>query len=290
MKPSPHFLGVLNQLQLRVRHAVASTGVGERRSKAKGAGMEFADYRSYIQGDDTRHLDARLYARLGDYYIRQYEVLKQLPVTLVVDGSRSMTSGNPSKLAVAQWLANAMGYLALVGGDTVQAAFWSGRRLAWSPRFHGVRRADRLFAWVEAVAPEDALPFEAAIGEVTSQLPRRGLVLLLSDLWLEQPPAALQALASGAAEVWAFQILAPEERDPPVQASGEVQVIDLESGETVLLAMDSAMIARYREALATWQDDLAEAVRSINGTLVEVRSDEDLEKVLLGLRTRGLLT
>ncbi len=290
MRPSAHFLGVLNQLQLRVRHAVASTGIGERRSRGKGSGMEFADYRAYVPGDDTRHLDARLHARLGDYYVREYEVLKQLPVSIVIDGSRSMRQGHPEKLEVARWLANALGYLALVSGDLVRVGFWSGRGLAWSPRFHGVRRADRLFEWVEDRDTDGSKPFESVIGEVASQLPRRGLAIILSDFWVEHPAGALTSLTAGEGEIWAFHILDPEELEPPVRSGGEVKVVDAETGEEVILAIDRELIANYRTALAEWRRELLDAVHAIDGTLVDVRADEDLEKLVLSLRARGLLT
>src|SRR5690606_3371050 len=149
VRPNPRFLQALGRTRLNVGRAVASAGTGERRSRAKGAGLEFADFRLYAPGDDTRHLDARLHARLGDYYVREFEVHKQLPVTVVVDASRSMGFGTPEKLAAARWLANVFGYLALAGGDKVQVAFWNGSQTIISPGFSGVGRAQRLFEWVE---------------------------------------------------------------------------------------------------------------------------------------------
>src|SRR5690242_1165013 len=105
MKPSASLLTVLSRLRLRARHAVASGGVGERPSRQKGSGIDFADYRAYVPGDDTRHLDARLHARLGGFFVREYEVMKQLPVTILIDGSRSMLQGS-LKLDLAKWLAS----------------------------------------------------------------------------------------------------------------------------------------------------------------------------------------
>lgn len=290
MRPSPGFLNVLQQLQLRVRRAVASTGIGERRSRTKGAGMEFADYRLYSPGDDTRHLDARLYARLGEFQVREYEVLKQLPVTIVIDGSRSMAQGEPGKLDVAKWLANTLGYLVLAGGDQAQIAFWSGSRLLFSPRFRGLRRAERLFEWVEARTTEGSAPFDTALGEAASRTHRESLTLILSDFWIDSPRRALQVFAAGDAEIWAFHILAPEELEPLSRQGGEFRLLDAESGEELLVAPGDDLGARYREALSQWRQELAEAVTSAKGTLIEVVSSDDLEKAVVGLRIRGLLT
>lgn len=290
MTPSATFLHLLNQLQVRVRHAVASSGIGERRSRQKGSGMEFAGYRAYVPGDDTRHLDARLHARLGDFFVREYEVLKQLPVTIVIDGSRSMLRGDPQKLDRAKWLANALGYIALAGGDVVRFAFWSGRRLIVSPRFQGVSRADHLFGWVAAAASEGRLPFDGALAEAAAQIPRDSLVVVLSDLWLEDPAHSLRAIAAGGAEVWAFHLLAADEIEPTEGAGSDIHLVDAESGDEVLLALDRPTLAAYREALAQWRADLAGAIRTIDGTLLEVPATAGLEPFLLTLRTRGLLT
>lgn len=288
MRPSPHFLHRLNRLQMQVRHATASTGIGERRSRSKGAGMEFADYRRYIQGDDTRHLDAHLHARLGEYYIRQYEVLKQLPVTILLDGSRSMQQGRPDKLEVARWLSGALAYLALAGGDLVRLSFWSGTRLSFSPHFQGARRAERLFEWAEHAVPEGALPFEAALAEFAPRLPRGGLVILLSDFWVEDPTNIFRSIGANGSELWAFQILTPGELDPTLLGQGEVRLVDAESGEEILIALDKGVIADYRRALELWQRGLAQAIRETEGQHILVRTNDDLERILVALRAKGL--
>lgn len=288
MKPSASFLHVLNQLQIRLRHAVASTGIGERRSRQKGAGMEFADFRPYVPGDDTRHLDARLHARLGDFYVREYEVLKQLPVTILVDGSRSMQH-HPRKLDLARWLANSLGYIALSGGDLVRVGFWTGRRLLLSPRFQGVSRADRLFAWVESAQPEGPRPFDDAVAEAGRAIPARSLLILLSDLWLDDPTASLRALAASRPEIWGVHLLAAEEIDPSPQSGGEIHLLDSESGDTVTLSLDRATIASYRAQLAQWRVEIRQNIAAVDGLLLDISTADDPEKFLLGLRAKGLL-
>lgn len=286
MRPSPHFLQMLNQLQMKVRHATASTGIGERRSRSKGMGMEFADYREYVPGDDTRHLDARLHARLGDLYVREYEVLRQLPVHIVIDGSRSMEE----KLDVARWLANALGYLALSGGDRAQLAFWSGKRLVMSPRFQGVSRAERLFEWVEDVEADGRESFDAALPELATHIVPNGLAIVISDFWLADPARAMRPIAATGGEIWALQVLTPGELDPTLLPQGEVRLIDAESGEEILVPLDRNTLAEYRRTMGEWQARLTETIHGALGQHLLFRTDDDLEKRLLDLRTAGLLT
>src|SRR5690606_30697745 len=97
MRPPAALLERLNTTRLLPSAAQPSVGIGERRSQRKGPGMEFVDHRPYQPGDDTRHLDLHLYARTGDFMMREYSLNQQLPVTIVLDLSPSMTIGRGEK-------------------------------------------------------------------------------------------------------------------------------------------------------------------------------------------------
>src|SRR5690606_811817 len=175
MKPSSHILQRLRRARFITRSAVASTGIGNRKSKDVGSGMDFADYREYVPGDETRHLDARLYARHGKFYIRQFEVERQLPVTILIDGSASMVTGGAGKLELARWLAATCGYIGLSGGDQVQLAFWTGERLDLSRLMSGAKSYSHITDWVEHAEPEgQQQPFGDALASLVEQLPQQG--------------------------------------------------------------------------------------------------------------------
>src|ERR1700731_5044417 len=149
MIPSPALLTSLMRSRLLVRRAKATLGIGgERRSLHKGSGMEFMDYRKYQPSDDVRHLDAHLHARTGGHYVRQYEVYRQLPITIIVDGSASMNFGTPTKFDFACGLAAALAFVGLAGGDVVEIGVHAKGRLSWSPRVRSMRRAPVIFDWL----------------------------------------------------------------------------------------------------------------------------------------------
>src|SRR6266540_1987260 len=116
---TPELLRRLEQFQLLAQRRAKSSLKGERRSKARGQSVEFADYRSYVAGDDFRYLDWNLFGRLDRLFLKLYEEERVLPVTIFLDASESMTFGTPRKFDFARQIAAAVGYVALCGFDRV---------------------------------------------------------------------------------------------------------------------------------------------------------------------------
>src|ERR1051325_6284500 len=116
---SPDLLRRLEQLQLLAARRAKISARGERRSRARGQSVEFADYRNYVPGDDFRYLDWNLYGRLEKLFLKLYEEERELPVRIFLDASESMTFGEPRKFDFARQVAAAVGYVALCGFDRV---------------------------------------------------------------------------------------------------------------------------------------------------------------------------
>lgn len=280
MRPSPVLLNKLTRSKLLTRWAVASVGVGERRSLRKGSGMEFADHREYQPGDDLRYLDPHLHARFGENYIRQYEVYQQLPIRILVDSSRSMDFGEPNKFRHALSLASLLGFVGLAGGDQVELMVGSGGKLHRSPRFHGIMRAQPMFAWIEAQTAEDGGGFGATLRDATRNLTGRGLLIILSDWWEEDLEQELGILVATGQEVWGMQILAPEEMEPGLIGEGEVRFVDIESGHEVELAVDRGTLDRYRRSFDAWRDQIQSVLARSHGRYLLVPTDRDPERLL----------
>src|SRR5437773_8655029 len=115
----PQFLHRLEQLELVSRKIFTGAIKGERRSKRKGQSVEFADYRNYVKGDDLRHLDWNLYARLDRLFIRLFQEEEDLHFYVLIDNSLSMDFGAPTKLHYARQVAAALAFIGLVNMDRV---------------------------------------------------------------------------------------------------------------------------------------------------------------------------
>jgi uncharacterized protein (DUF58 family) len=60
------------------------------KSPFHGFSVEFAEHRAYNQGESTRHIDWKLYARTDKLFVKRYEEETNLRCQLVVDASSSM--------------------------------------------------------------------------------------------------------------------------------------------------------------------------------------------------------
>jgi uncharacterized protein (DUF58 family) len=278
--PSPALLASLMRSRLVVRRARATAGIGERQSRSKGSGLEFADYREYQPGDDMRYLDPHVHARTGGHYVRQYAAYQQLDVTIIIDGSASMNFGTPTKFEFGCGLASALAFVALAGGDTVRIGMHRHDRVAWSPRARGAARFRTVLDWLAAQRPSGS-GFFRAFAETLPHLSDRGLVIVLSDWWCDDPDADLKLLGALRPEVYAVHILSPPELEPDPSGLGEVRLIDSESRHETELSVDEKVLNGYRTALAAWQGRLRREITKHLGRYLPVRSDAGLDRVLL---------
>src|SRR5439155_23973767 len=114
---TPELLRRLEPFAVPATRRAKSSAKGERRSRARGQSVEFADHRNYVPGDDFRYLDWNLYGRLDKLFLKLYEEERELPVRIFLDASESMAFGTPRKFDFARQVAAAIGYVALCGFD-----------------------------------------------------------------------------------------------------------------------------------------------------------------------------
>lgn len=249
----PEELLELGSLDLVARLAVEGTMSGRHRSPARGGALEFAEHRPYVPGDDLRRVDWKVYGRTDRYYVRESEEETNLRATIVLDGSASMgfaRDGRPSKWAYARLVASALAHLLLAQHDQVGLGIFSAGLDRFVPPRGGRAQRARLLEALEAAAPAGETSPEGPFRALADRLPRRGLLILLSDLM--GPPArflpGLRYFRYRKHEILVFHVLDPAERS--LEALGPAgSMADLETGR-VLRAAPESRAAGYAEALA----------------------------------------
>src|SRR5882724_11232864 len=253
---TPELLRRLEQFQLLAARRAKSSSRGERRSRARGQSVEFADYRTYVPGDDFRYLDWNLYGRLEKLFLKLYEEERELPVRIFLDASESMTFGDPRKFDFARQVAAAVGYVALCGFDRVSVIPFPGvtdngqaesANTLMERAARGALRSVRgrkcalmFFQNLTALTAAGAANLNEALRRGALEARQAGLALVLSD-FLDPAgyESGLTALVGRGFQVDLVQILAPEELSPT--AFGDLRLVDSETG-----AMQEVTFGRYR--------------------------------------------
>lgn len=278
----------LDQLAVVARRPRAGSMQGERRSVRRARNVEFADFRPYSPGDDLRQIDWNAYARLDRFFLRLFVEEDDAVVHILVDSSKSMGWGSPSKLEFAQAVAACLGYMALSRLEWVQAANYD-TQLAGVPRPRRGRGAmGGLFASLKAIAPAGQTALGPTMRRYLAAARRPGPLVIISDLYDETWREGALAAAGARFDVTLIHVLSREEMRPTLE--GELRLVDDESGHEVDVSMDGDMVDRYAAALAEWQTSNAAWCAKRAVAYVPVAADFPLDEFVFGvLRGRGVV-
>lgn len=274
----PITLSKLSTLLLRARYVVEGLISGLHTSPYKGFSVEFSEHRQYAPGDEIRHIDWKAYAKFDRYYIKEYEEETNLRCYLLVDASASMNyrSNGVSKFDYACYLAAALAYVMLNQQDLVGlVTFGDGIRRQLPPRSSsGHLRA--VIDSLEQTEPTGDTDLGRTLHHIASQLKRRGLVILLSDL-LDEPMEVMEGLRHlryQKHEVLVFHVLDHDEITFPFTQLTQFE--DLED-ETRVITDPRAIAADYQEQVQQFVKDYETMCRrrSIDYTLFNTRTPLD---------------
>jgi uncharacterized protein (DUF58 family) len=283
----PAFFATLENLQLVARSVVEGFLHGLHRSPYVGFSVEFASHREYLPGDDLRHLNWKLYGRHEKLYVKQYDAETNLDCHLVLDVSGSMRtkSAGVSKRRYAASLAAALAHLALRQRDAVGLTLFADRVLQHlKPRARSTQ-LDDVLASLASQSETPAARTARVLHEVAELMPRRGLVVIVSDFFYpaDEVFAGLDHFRFQGHDLLLFQVLDPLELTLPV--TGQVRFHDLETGEEVVTQAEEIRGA-YKAAVAEWFDALDDGCRGREIDRVVLATDEPLDRALYAYLAR----
>lgn len=317
---TPQLCAALDRLDLSSRRVFAGKLQGERRSKARGRSVEFEDYRQYVPGDDLRHVDWNVFARLDRFFIKIFLEEQDLALHVAIDASRSMDAGNPNKLIQAQRVAMALAYLGLVNNNRVVAWVFDDAGVRYLPPTRGRTGVQIVAKFLLEQVFEDRRPpepsrgesggdggpiapttFSAALRRIAQTRTGKGVFILLSDLLVPEGYEQGLSLLAGGPNGWdttVMQVLAPGEIDPASELDGsggrivigDLRLTDAETGRAAEVTVNSDLLKRYLARFEQYQEKLRQYLAARGMTHVVVRSDADVAGLLLGdLRRRGVV-
>ncbi|MEK6609248.1 MAG: DUF58 domain-containing protein [Myxococcota bacterium] len=253
------FLKKLEYLYIVSRKLLSGQSRAERRTHKVGSGIEFADHRDYTAGDDLRYIDWNVYGRTDRLLLRLFEEEEDLHIYLLIDASRSMglgaRPGVASKLHYASQVAAALCYVGLANLDRVGLAGFSGNLGARMSPARGKGRIFKVLEFLGGLRAQGATDLAASLRAFVHQTKRRGLVVLLSDLY---DPAGYQEglnlLRYHRFEPFVVHVYDQQEARPALR--GDLALCDCETGEERELTVSSKVLERYAAEHARY---LAEA-------------------------------
>jgi uncharacterized protein (DUF58 family) len=289
--PGPVPPPVLRSLDLAVLRRVESLVPGEHLTPQVGAGTELATIRPYQPGDDVRHIDWNVTARMQEPHVRVHVGERALTAWLVLDVSASMTFGTADrrKADVAEGVALAVGHVATRRGNRLGVvAFGAGAPKVLRPR-QGRLGLLQLLAELRAEPESDgagATSLAGALSGVAAVARQRGLVILVSDFrgdrdW-ETPLRSLRARHG---------VLAVEVRDPrelELTPMGDLWLVDPETGRQLQVNTSRRRVRRrFAEAAAAERDEVAAALRRAGADHLVLSTGGDWLRDLAGHLRRG---
>jgi uncharacterized protein (DUF58 family) len=275
---APSDFRMLEGMRLAPRRSFHGRIRGERLTRKRGISIEFADYREYTEGDDLRHLDWNVLARLEHPVIKTYQDEEDLAVYILLDTSASMQFGEPPKSKLAREVAAALSYVALCGQDAVIPMSLGASRQQLAT-YRGRAAYARVCAWMEGL-PEatDGMGLGRALRDFLKRNARPGFIALISDGLDPDAADQIRVLGGRGFEVNLLQILAPEEIDPDLE--GDLRLLDAESGAAVELTANRDALRVYAENLTKHNAALEAACRRFGGRYERVRADLPLASLI----------
>ena len=291
----------LGRLDVSSRRVFAGKLKGERRSKRRGDSVEFADHRPYAVGDDLRHIDWNVFARLDALVMKLFLEEEDLSLHVVVDCSASMDAGSPTKLAYAQRAAMALAYVGLVRMNRVAltalgASSGSGDLVQSLRDLRGRRRLREAAEFLCRVRPGEpgvAPDLRGACRRIAMSRRGRGVMVLLTDLlWKEGYVDAVGLLAGRGYDLCVVQVLSAQEVDPMAEPvmRGDLRLLDVEDGDRAEITVSRPVLDRYRATVRAYRAEAARVCAQRETAYIAAQSDEPIDRLLSdAMRRKGVL-
>ncbi|HUU82030.1 MAG TPA: DUF58 domain-containing protein [Phycisphaerae bacterium] len=285
----PDFMARLERLEFVSRKIFAGKLRGERRTKRRGESVEFADYRPYVVGDDLRFLDWNIFARLDKLFLKLFLQEEDLHVGVLIDASKSMDWGKPSKALYAKRVAAALAYIGLCNFDRVSIYPYADGLRSELPGVRGRRMMFKIIEFLTRLEPDGVSNLTLACKQFVIRHPQRGILLVLSDFFekggFEQ---GLRYLLGRDLDLYMVQMLSPEEMAP--ELAGDLRLRDVEDHDMAEVTVSRALLNRYKQNLQAYCGSLKEFCARRGISYLFTGTDVPFDQLVLSyLRRRGLL-
>lgn len=282
---SPDFVARLDSLDVLSRKILQGKLQGERRSKRRGQSVEFADHRPYVAGDDLRFVDWNIYGRLEQLFLKLFMEEQDLTVHIDFDVSASASMGDPAKDLFMKKLTAALAYVSLVNNNRLTiTSFADGLKV----QLTNMRGRGYIPAMAECLLTADCSGpsrFDGSCRQLAAGRIGSGIMIVLSDfLFKEGFDTGLRRLISRQYDLYAIQVLSPQELAPELE--GDLKLVDIEDADAAEITISSALLKYYKRNLNAYCNELKEFCTRRGATYVLANSADSVESLILNYLRR----
>ncbi len=280
-------LASVEDLPLLAQTVVEGFLDGLHRSPFLGYSTEFASYRQYVQGDNLRHLDWKVWARSDALYVKQFEDDTNYRGQIYLDTSASMDfgTGPANKFTYGRLLAAALTHLMILQRDAPGLVLFGPDSRQALPCAASRNQAMELFAALARAQAGGQTIIGQDLFGIVQAVVRRGISVVISDFFTTDDSGfeLLRQLHAHRQETLVFHLLSPEELELP--ETGEWILEDSETGEERIVHLDEVRTS-YRERLNTFCDRVKTECQSYEFDYVRLSTGEPLDEALMNYLER----
>ena len=277
----PEILSGFGNLELLARAVVSGVMIGLHRSPRFGFSQEFAEYRSYNEGDDPRFVDWNVYARTGKTFVKRFlgDTNSQLTVLLDVSGSMGFQSQHISKLTYGKYLAASLAYLASEQHDATGLILFDETVQSYRAPSTRTGTFQGIVAQLENAETGAGTNLHEPFEHLAAHLSRRGMVAVISDFYCdpEKMLESIRPLAMQGQDIMLFHLLDKEEINPSI--GDRMTMEDIETGETVPVS-DEFLREHYPARIREHIDQLAETSARLRADYLQLNTSDPLDEAL----------
>jgi len=280
---TPADLRKLANLQVLARYVVEGFCSGLHTSPHKGFSVEFREHRQYVQGDEIRRLDWKVFGKTDRLYVREYEEETNLRATLLVDASGSMSyagAGGISKFDYATRLAACLAYLMLRQQDSVGLVTFDQKLRQHIPPRSRPSHLHVLLDALQATQPGGETELAKVFHQLVPKIHRRGLLIIFSDCFgnVTELLSALAHLRHAHHEIIIFQLWDQDELEFPFQQWTKFESLESETEQRLLDPVQ--LRAVYLENLARFRQELKDGCHRHRIDLVPLTTNQPYAEAL----------
>ncbi len=280
----------LRYIEIGTTRRIRSLRSGAHLSRLGGDGVDFDEHRPYRPGDDVRHIDWNVTARIGQAFVRRTYAERELDLVVAVDLSRSMRLASTGRSKREACIRAAASLLFSAVADHIRTGFvaFDDRVLRWAPPTASRRRAWATLSELCALdAPAAVTSLAPAIDLLERSLRRPTLVVILSDFIVQERLDSMTGLGRLAAHHDVVAVVLSDDTESRLPAgSGFVRMIDLESGVDRRVRLSDNVRQQYAQSIERRRDDLRRCCYRFGIEPVFVEAHDDPVPPLVGIFER----